>query len=84
MGRQREKLIHKARTNPSSLTHDEAVRLAGHGGLTLRKKGGKGSHGLYQRDDPRVTVILTNNGGDCPEYQVRQMLEKLDRFDLLD
>lgn len=84
IGRQRDKLIEKARTSPASLTFDEAVRLAGFGGLRPKKRGGKGSHCLLQRDHPRVTVCLTDRQGGCPGYQVVQLLAKLDAHGLLD
>lgn len=84
IGSQRDKLIEKARASPASLTFDEAIRLAGFGGLRLKKRGGKGSHCLLQRDHPRVTVCLTDRQGECPAYQVIQMLAKLDAYGLLD
>jgi hypothetical protein len=84
IGRQRDKLIEKARASPASLTFEEALRLAGHGGLRLKKRGGKGSHCLLQRDHPRVTVCLTDRHGECPAYQVVQLLAKLDFHGLLD
>ena len=76
----RGKLLAKARNNPAGIRFSELCSLAEHFGF--RKKGGKGSHIVYVRENVEEILTFQNVKGKAKPYQVRQLLALLDKYRL--
>lgn len=76
----RRTLYEKARQNPGGLRFQEACQLAKQFGFVLKRV--RGSHHIYER--PGIPEILNfqNVKGKAKAYQVRQLLELIDRYGL--
>lgn len=75
---QREKLAAKARNNPAGVRFRELCLLAEHFGF--RKRGGKGSHVVYERTGVEEILTFQDAKGMAKPYQVRQLLTVLDKY----
>lgn len=73
-----ETLPAKARNNPAGVRFSELCLLAERYGF--RKKGGKGSHVVYVRDEVEEILVFQNVKGKAKPYQVRQFLTLLDKY----
>jgi hypothetical protein len=74
------KLLEKARQNPAGLRFEEADTLARRLGFRHRRT--SGSHHIYARDGIPELVNLQDVGGKAKAYQVRQLLDLVDRYAL--
>ncbi len=74
------RLLEKARQSPAGLRFEEAAALAEGLGFVHRRT--KGSHHIYARAGIAELVNLQNVRGMAKAYQVRQLLELVDRYDL--
>ena len=76
-----EKLLSKARNNPMGLRFSELQLLCEAVGMTLVRT--KGSHFIYQRKNPAFILSIQNMpDGKAKPYQVRQLLDFIDRYAL--
>jgi len=71
-----EKLLRRARENPSGLTLREALSLAECYGFEHVRT--HGSHHLLKRAGRRQLLNFQARGGMAPAYQVRQLLRTID------
>jgi predicted RNA binding protein YcfA (HicA-like mRNA interferase family) len=79
MGRGPE-LLAKARENAGGLSFAELQTLAVAAGFVLKRT--KGSHHMYSRQGVRELVNLQADGKDAKAYQVRQVVELIDKYGL--
>ncbi|OIO06188.1 MAG: hypothetical protein AUJ52_12715 [Elusimicrobia bacterium CG1_02_63_36] len=75
-----EKLLQRARQNPSGLRFSELCKLAEAFGFTLQRR--KGSHRIYAMDRLREIMNFQDDAGKAKAYQVRQLLDCVDRNQL--
>ncbi len=78
----RQKLIDKARNNPAGVRFLDLCLLAER--LGFRKRGGKGSHVVYERHGLEEILTFQSRGGMAKPYQVRQFLSVIDKYRLGD
>jgi predicted RNA binding protein YcfA (HicA-like mRNA interferase family) len=76
----RQKLIDKAMNNPAGIRFKELCLLAEHTGF--QKRGGKGSHVVYERDGVEEILTFQNHRGMAKPYQVKQMLAVIEKYRL--
>jgi hypothetical protein len=76
----RQKLIGKARNNPSGLRFQEQCLLAEHVGFS--KRGGKGSHVVYEKDGVEEILTFQDRMRMAKSYQVRQLLAMIEKYQL--
>jgi predicted RNA binding protein YcfA (HicA-like mRNA interferase family) len=76
----KRKLLAKALTGSKNLRFSEAVRLAGAFGFRLSRV--KGSHHVFVHPTLRELVNLQEVGGKAKPYQVRQLLDLVERYNL--
>lgn len=78
-----KKLIQKALNSPQNLTFQELCKLCESFGLVCRDI--TGSHHQYKRmEKPRFTQTITNVDGKAKAYQVRQLMERIKRYGLME
>ncbi|MBP2678988.1 MAG: YcfA-like protein [Deltaproteobacteria bacterium] len=77
---QRQKLIEKRRMNPAGIRFREICLLAEH--LGFSRRGGKGSHVVYERDGISEILTVQDRKGMAKPYQVKQLLAVMDKYDL--
>jgi hypothetical protein len=75
---QREKLLEGVRANPKDVRFDDACKIAGWLGFVA---GGKGSHFAYSRPGEPVGLNFQNRGGKIPEYQAKQLIDMIDKYE---
>ena len=78
---QNQKLLEKAINSPQNLRFAEAIKLAGAFGFKLDRV--RGSHHILKRADIPELLNFQNVGGKVKPYQVRQMLEIVETYDLI-
>jgi len=76
----RRKLIEKARNNPTGVRFQEICLLAEHLGFT--KRGGKGSHVVYEKEGVEEILTFQDRKGMAKPYQVKQLLAVIDKYRL--
>ncbi len=77
-----EKILQKAKENPQSLRYNEFCTLCEHFKMKYRKGSG-GSHRVYKRTEaPVFSMTIQNVDGFAVPYQVRQLLENVEKHKL--
>jgi hypothetical protein len=76
----RQKLIDKARNNPAGVRFQEIRLLAEHLGFT--KRGGKGSHLVYEKEGVEEILTFQDRKGMAKPYQVKQLLAVIEKYRL--
>jgi len=76
----RQKLIEKATNNPAGIHFKELCLLAEHMGF--QKRGGKGSHIVYERDGVEEILTFQDHNGLVKPYQVKQLLAVIEKYRL--
>ena len=76
----RQKLIEKARNNPAGMRFQDLCLLAEH--LGFYRRGGKGSHVVYERDGVEEILTFQDRKGMAKPYQVRQLLAVVEKYQL--
>ena len=76
----KRKLLAKAITGSKNLRFTEAVRLAEAFGFRLSRV--RGSHHVFAHQALRELVNLQEVGGKAKPYQVRQLLDLVERYNL--
>ena len=76
----RQKLIDKARNNPAGVRFQEICLLAEH--LGFSKRGGKGSHVVYEKDGVEEILTFQDRKGMAKPYQVKQLLAVIEKYQL--
>lgn len=71
------KLLPLARRGPHSLRFSDLCRLAEAFGFVFQRQ--KGSHRVYAHDGIRQIMNFQNDRGTAKAYQVRQLLDCIDR-----
>ena len=71
------KLYQLARNSPSGLRFSDLCRLAEAFGFVLQRQ--KGSHRIYVHDGLRQIMNFQEDRGSAKAYQVRQLLDCIDR-----
>jgi predicted RNA binding protein YcfA (HicA-like mRNA interferase family) len=74
------KLLQKALSSPANLRFDEACQLARAFGFHLSRV--SGSHHIFGRPGVRELVNLQEVGGKAKPYQVKQLLDLVERYNL--
>lgn len=77
-----EDIIHDMRDNPANIRFRDLERVCGH---FFGEAKVKGSHHNYKKPwagDPRVNIQKTK-GGKAKPYQVRQVLDSIDKLEEL-
>lgn len=74
------KLYQLARSNPKGLRFSDLCRLAEAFGFVFQRQ--KGSHRVYAHDGIRQIMNFQNDRGMAKAYQVRQLLDCVDRNQL--
>lgn len=74
------RLLQLARGNPGGLRFSELCRLAEAFGFRFQRQ--KGSHRIYAHDGLRQIMNFQNDRGAAKAYQVRQLLDCVDRYGL--
>lgn len=74
----RNKLLRKARNSPGNLRYDEICQLAEYFGFKFKAQ--VGSHRQYTRAGLERPMNFQDNKGKAVEYQVKQLVEAIDRF----
>lgn len=78
-----EKLLKKARENPKGLRFRELCSICEAIGMEARQPGG--SHIPYKRSKPpRRTITIQDYKGMAKDYQVKQVLNFIDEYGLLE
>jgi hypothetical protein len=77
---QNQKLLEKALNNPQNLRFAEAIRLAGGFGFKLARV--RGSHHILKRSGVPELLNFQNVGGKAKPYQIKQLLELVELYDL--
>ena len=73
----RQKLIENA-INPAGIRIKELCLLAEHMGF--QKRGGKGSHVVYEKDGVEEIMTFQDRKGMAKPYQVKQMLAVIEKY----
>lgn len=76
----RQKLLDKARNNPAGIRFREICLLAEQVGFA--KRGGKGSHVVYEKDGVEEILTFQDRKGMAKPYQVRQLLAVIEKYKL--
>lgn len=71
------KLAQLARNSPGGLRFSDLCRLAEAFGFVFQRQ--KGSHRVYAHDGHREIMNFQNDRGSAKAYQVRQLLDCVDR-----
>jgi hypothetical protein len=74
------KLLKKALSSPANLRFREACALARSFGFHLSRV--RGSHHIFARQGVRELLNLQDVGGKAKPYQVRQLLDLVERYNL--
>lgn len=74
------KLLEKALASPANLRFEEACSLARAFGFHLSRV--KGSHHIFVHPNARELVNLQDVRGKATPYQVRQLLQLVERYNL--
>ena len=74
------KLLQKALSSPANLRFSEVCALARAFGFHLSRV--SGSHHIFARQDVRELVNLQDVGGKAKPYQVKQLLDLVERYNL--
>lgn len=74
------KLLQKALSSPANLRFDEACALARAFGFHLSRV--SGSHHIFVRQGVRELLNLQEVGGKAKPYQVKQLLDLVERYNL--
>ncbi len=77
---QRRKLIETCRNNPAGIRFRELCALAEH--LGFHKRGGKGSHVVYEKDGVEEILTFQDRNGMAKPYQVKQLITVMEKYDL--
>lgn len=83
---QKEKLIAKLRSNPKTITFDEAESLLGYLSYRRSNKGKtSGSRVMFVSDEYRTKILLhkPHPRKELLEYQVKQLIELLEQEGLI-
>lgn len=75
----RHKRSSAIRRNPKSVRFEEACLAAE--SIKFLKKGGGGSHRVYARTGEPTILNFQNRQGLVAEYQVRQLIVMLDKYE---
>ncbi|HEY3760430.1 MAG TPA: type II toxin-antitoxin system HicA family toxin [Verrucomicrobiae bacterium] len=75
-----QKLLEKAINSPQNLRFTEAIKLAGAFGFKLDRI--RGSHHILKRSGIPELLNFQNVGGKLKPYQIKQMLEIVESYDL--
>jgi len=75
-----EKLLQRARGSPAGLRFAWLCRLAEAFGFAFQRQ--KGSHKIYAHDAARQIMNFQNDRGMAKAYQVKQLLDCVDRHRL--
>ena len=73
------KLLESVRNNPFDIRFDDACMIAMF--LGFEKKGGKGSHVVFGRNDTKDILNFQNRNGRIPVYQARQLIKMIEKFE---
>ncbi len=73
-----EKLVRAIRNNPANVRFDDVCKIAENIGFRLR--GQSGSHRTYARPDEPVLLNFQDIKGKAKPYQVRQLIEMMDKY----
>jgi predicted RNA binding protein YcfA (HicA-like mRNA interferase family) len=73
-------LLQKALSSPAHLRFEEACALARAFGFHLSRV--SGSHHIFARQGVRELVNLQEVGGKAKPYQVKQLLDLVERYNL--
>jgi hypothetical protein len=76
----RQKLIEKIQYNPAGVRFQEICRLAEQMGFP--KRGGKGSHIVYEKDGVDEILTFQDRKGMAKPYQVKQLLAVIEKYRL--
>ncbi len=76
----RQKLLEHARNNPANIRFRELCALAE--GLGFAKRGGRGSHVVYEMDGVEEILTFQNCNGMAKSYQVKQLLAVMAKYRL--
>lgn len=71
------RLLQLARINPAGLRFSDLCRLAEAFGFLFQRQ--RGSHRIYAHDGLRQIMNFQNDRGSAKAYQVRQLLDCVDR-----
>ena len=74
------KLLQKALSSPANLRFEQACALARAFGFHLSRS--SGSHHIFARDGVRELLNLQEVQGKAKPYQVRQLLDLAERYNL--
>jgi predicted RNA binding protein YcfA (HicA-like mRNA interferase family) len=75
-----EKILEKALTNPKDIRFSDFVKLIESFGFKFLRT--NGSHHLYYRTDIREFMNIQEKHSKAKAYQVRQLLDLVERYDL--
>jgi hypothetical protein len=75
----RDKRSSAIRRNPKSVRFEEACLAAE--SIKFVRKGGEGSHRVYARSGEPIILNFQNRQGLVAEYQVRQLIAMLDKYE---
>jgi len=73
-----KKLFESIQNNPLDVRFDDACMVAV--ALGFEKKGGKGSHIVFGRNDTQDILTFQNRNGKIPAYQARQLVKIIEKF----
>ena len=73
-----EKLIRAMRNNPANVRFEDVCKVAESIGFHLR--GQSGSHRTFARKGERMLLNFQNVKGKAKPYQVRQLLDMVDKY----
>jgi predicted RNA binding protein YcfA (HicA-like mRNA interferase family) len=77
---QKQRLLQKARSGSRNIRFDDAVRLAEAFGFQESRV--SGSHHIFVHKDVRELLNLQDVKGKAKPYQIRQLLQLVDRYNL--
>ena len=76
------KLIARARQSANNLSFDELCFIVEHIGFVFDRQ--KGSHRIYKGTSYDMPIVnIQNCDGKAKPYQVKQVLDMIDRYDLV-
>ena len=75
----REKTLTSIRNNPKDVRFDDACKVAEWLGFIWKR--GKGGHRVYARTGERVGLNFQNRNGRIIEYQAKQLIAMMDKYD---
>ena len=70
----------RAKANPTGVCFADLVHLLEAAGFELGRQ--KGSHRVYKREGLAELVVIQPRGKDAKPYQVRQVLELIEKYGL--